>query len=169
MGYMSKPTTKYLPIALENDSIYAINVPTVVIDTNVFVAALRSEGGASRQVLRLALSRRIQPVFGNSLWFEYEDLLSRDVWGCETDPDQRSEVLAALASVSRWVRLSVIWRPNLPDEDDNHLIELAVAGGAMTIITHNLRDVGAGELKFDDLLVMTPAAFLARFFKETKH
>lgn len=144
-------------------------MPTVVIDTNVFVAALRSEGGASRRILRLALSRRIQPIFGNSLWFEYEDLLSRDVWGSETTSDERVEVVAALASVARWVRLSFIWRPNLPDEDDNHLVELAVAGAATAIITHNLRDVDAGELRFDDLLVMTPAAFLMRFFKETEH
>lgn len=42
----------------------------LVLDTNVFVAALRSGGGASREVLRRALQGRYRPVFGNALWLE---------------------------------------------------------------------------------------------------
>lgn len=52
------------------------------------------------------------------------------------------------------------WRPNLPDESDNHLIELALAGGAAAIVTHNVRDVGRGELPLGLLRVLTPAQFL---------
>ena len=33
-------------------------------------------------------------------------------------------------SVCRWVEVFFAWRPNLPDEADNHLVELAVAGNA---------------------------------------
>ncbi|MDX1654511.1 MAG: PIN domain-containing protein [Candidatus Competibacteraceae bacterium] len=51
-----------------------------VLDTNVLVAALRSEGGAAREVLRRSLKGRYRPLFGNALWLEYEDLLGRDVW-----------------------------------------------------------------------------------------
>ncbi|MBS0495716.1 MAG: PIN domain-containing protein, partial [Proteobacteria bacterium] len=40
---------------------------TIVLDTNVFVSALRSGGGASRQVLRLILQGRATPLFGNAL------------------------------------------------------------------------------------------------------
>ena len=43
---------------------------TVVIDTNVFVAGLRSAGGASRALLRHALQGKFQPLFGNALWLE---------------------------------------------------------------------------------------------------
>lgn len=164
---MQKGSSQAISLAVAYDSIYAITVPSVVLDTNVFVAALRSDGGASRRVVKLALTRRIEPIFGNALWLEYQEMLSRDVWGTQTTPEQRLEVMAALASVSRWVRMSFRWRPNLADEDDNHLIELAVAGGATAVVTHNLRDVEVGELKFDDLLVMTPGAFLARFFRES--
>lgn len=42
----------------------------LVLDTNVFVSALRSSGGASREVLRRALQGRYQPLFGNALWLE---------------------------------------------------------------------------------------------------
>ena len=52
---------------------------TIVLDTNVFVSALRSGGGAARQVLRRILQGQATPLFGNTLWQEYQDLLGRDV------------------------------------------------------------------------------------------
>ena len=51
-------------------------------------------------------------------------------------------------------------RPNLPDEADNHLVELAVAGGARFVVTRNLRDVARMELKFPGLRVLSPEDFL---------
>jgi putative PIN family toxin of toxin-antitoxin system len=132
----------------------------VVIDTNVFVSGLRSQDGASRAVLRAALVGEIEPLFGNALWLKYRDLLTRPVWGTLTIPAEREQVLAALAQKGRWITIYFGWRPNLPDETDNHLIELAIAGGAEAIITHNLRDVGRGELRFGRLSILTPAQFL---------
>lgn len=132
----------------------------VVIDTNVFVAGLRSEGGASRAVLRRALDGVLQPLFGNALWMEYQDLLHRPVWGDETTVEERREVLAALAGRGRWVTVYYGWRPNLPDEGDNHLIELALAGGAAAIVTHNLRDLRGGDLRLGKLRLLTPAQCL---------
>lgn len=132
----------------------------LVIDTNVFVAGLRSEGGASRAVLRRVLEGKLQPLFGNALWLEYQDLLGRPVWGDATTPDERIAVLAALAKQGRWVTVYYGWRPNLPDEADNHLIELALAGGAAAIVTHNLRDINGGELRLGNLRVLTPAQCL---------
>ena len=55
------------------------------------------------------------------------------------------------------------WRPNLPDEGDNHLIELALAGGAQAIVTHNLRDLQGGDLLLGRLQVMTPAQCLEKW------
>ena len=55
------------------------------------------------------------------------------------------------------------WRPNLADEGDNHLIELALAGGAMAIVTHNLRDLRNGQLHLGNLRVMTPAQCVEEF------
>jgi putative PIN family toxin of toxin-antitoxin system len=129
----------------------------VVIDTNVFVAGLRSGGGASREVLRRALRGNYLPLFGNALWLEYEELLDRPVWTEETIVLERQQVLAALAKAGRWVTVYYGWRTNLPDEADNHLIELALAGGAAAIITHNVRDLRRGELLLNALRVLTPA------------
>lgn len=132
----------------------------IVLDTNVFVSALRSGGGASRQVLRLVLQGKAMPLFGNALWQEYEDLLGRDVWTPATTADERRQVLAALAHAARWVNVYYGWRPNLPDEGDNHLIELAVAGHAEAIVTHNVRDLRRGELAWPQLRILTPAQYL---------
>jgi uncharacterized protein len=54
------------------------------------------------------------------------------------------------------------WRPNLRDEGDNHLVELAVAGGAEFIVTHNIRHLKTMELKFEALAIATPAQLLAK-------
>ncbi|MFY8084999.1 MAG: putative toxin-antitoxin system toxin component, PIN family [Rubrivivax sp.] len=132
----------------------------LVIDTNVLVSALRSDGGAARHVLRKALTGSYQPVFGNALWMEYEDLLGRDVWTLSTTDTERRQVLAALASRGIWVTVHYGWRPNLRDEGDNHLIELAVAAQAQAIVTHNIRDLARGELVWKVLRVLTPAQCL---------
>lgn len=132
----------------------------VVIDTNVWVAGLRAQGGASRQVLRRVLTGHLQPLFGNALWMEYQNLLGRPVWGDTTTHAERVEVLAALARSGRWVTVYYGWRPNLPDEADNHLIELALAGNAQAIITQNLRDLSCGELQLGRLRILTPSQCL---------
>lgn len=135
----------------------------LVIDTNVFVAGLRSGGGASREVLRRSLGGLYQPLFGNALWLEYQDLLGRPVWGDLTTREERLDVLAALARQGRWATVYYGWRPNLPDEADNHLIELALAGGAEAIVTHNVRDLKRGELRLGGLRILTPAQCLEEY------
>ena len=134
----------------------------VVIDTNVFVAGLRSGGGASRQVLRRAVEGTYLPLFSNALWLEYEDVLGRPVWTTETSPEERLQVLAALAAAGRWVKIYYGWRPNLRDAGDDYLIELAVAGGARAIITHNVRDLRQSELRWLSIEILTPSECLER-------
>jgi putative PIN family toxin of toxin-antitoxin system len=132
----------------------------LVIDTSVFVSGLRSAGGASCEVLRRALCGRYVPLFGIALWSEYRDLLGRPVWDDLTSEAVRIEVLAALAQSGRWVTIYYGWGLNLPDEADNHLIELALAGNAKAIVTHNVRDIRGGELHLGSLRILTPAQCL---------
>jgi putative PIN family toxin of toxin-antitoxin system len=137
-------------------------VDRVIIDTNVFVAALMRSAGAPREVLRLALMGRLIPCFGNALFAEYEDVLGRvDLFAkSPLSVHERDALFDALLSVSDWVRISYLWRPNLSDEADNHVLELAVAAGAAFIITANKRDFMRSELSFPSVRVQTAGEFL---------
>jgi uncharacterized protein len=60
----------------------------------------------------------------------------------------------------RLVEVYYRWRPNLSDEGDNHVLELAVAAGDAPIVTFNRRDFRGGELRFPSIVLQTPAAWL---------
>jgi len=138
---------------------------TVVLDTNVLVAALLRGGGTGRAVLRACLRSQYQPVLGPALLAEYEDVLSRSELfaGSALSAEERADVFDGLMNRCRWVEVFYAWRPNLPDEADNHLIELAVAAQADAIVTRNLRDLVRGELRFPSLRVLTPEQCLEAF------
>lgn len=53
-----------------------------------------------------------------------------------------------------------LWRPNLQDEADNHVVELAIAGQAHWLITQNMRDFKNAELRFTELAFFTPEQIL---------
>ena len=133
----------------------------VVIDTNILVSALLT-AGANRQVIRTCLMGQMRPLIGSTLFLEYEDLLARqDLYRKSLlNADERRELFAAFLSVCEWVQVYYLWRPNLRDEGDNHLIELAVAGGASFLATNNLRDLKSGELRFPSIRIVSPKELL---------
>jgi putative PIN family toxin of toxin-antitoxin system len=134
----------------------------IVVDTNVLVSAILSPERAARVVLRLSLESRVRPLIGNALFAEYEDVLGRDALFARAPigAADRAALLDAFLGVCEWVAIAFLWRPNLRDEADNHLVELAVAGNADWIVTRDL-DLGSGEMRFDHIRIGTPGAFLA--------
>jgi predicted nucleic acid-binding protein len=140
-------------------------VPIIVLDTNILVAARLRDGGSARAVLRACLRQQYQPVLGPALLAEYEDVLARDdlFAGSVLSARERDAVFDGFLSRCRWVEVFYAWRPNLPDEADNHLIELAVAASAEAIVTRNLRDLSRGELKFPSVRVVSPEDCLEVF------
>lgn len=123
-----------------------------------------SANGAARKILRLALQGDISPLMGNALLAEYEDVMAREhiAARCILDETERRELLNAFLSTCEWVSIYFLWRPNLRDEQDNHLIELALAGGADTVLTNNIRDFNNSDLSFPDLTIIEPGAFLEK-------
>ena len=134
----------------------------IVVDTNVVTAAMLSPAGSNRDVLRACLKGVAKPLVGEALFQEYEDLVHRPALMSRSPLalKDREALLDAFLSVCEWVRVYYLWRPNLPDEADNHLIELAVAAGADAIVTSNTRDIKRSELNFPRLKILTPAQFL---------
>lgn len=133
----------------------------VVIDTNIFLGACLGTGAANHTVAACLRGQCI-PLMGAALLTEYEDIMGRSELfdQCRLSSQERDNLLDIFLSVCEWTRVYYIWRPNLPDEADNHLIELAVAGSAELIVTRNLRDIERGELFFPQLRIISPEAFL---------
>ena len=132
----------------------------VVIDTNVFVGACMGVG-ASNAVVRACLEHRLVPLMGVALLTEFEATLSRDELFARSrlDAAERSMLLDTFLALCEWTRVYFLWRPNLKDESDNHLIELAVAGDA-DVVTRNLRDLRGAELRLEPLRILSPEDFL---------
>jgi len=134
----------------------------VVVDTNVFVSAVMSKDGASRQIIRLCLLGTLQPLMGNALFAEFEDVCTRDTLfdAKLITREDRNHLLDAFLASCRWVSIYFLWRPNLRDEADNHVLELAVAGNASAIITANKRDFVKSEIRFPEIKILNPVEFL---------
>ena len=136
----------------------------IVVDTGILISALLGSEGASREVIRRCLQGYYYPAMWVALFAEYEAVLGRDTLfdQCPVSPKERRELFEAFMSVARWTDIYYGWRPNLRDEGDNHLVELAVASGALFIVTNNIRDFDKPELKFPNLTVLRPADLLRR-------
>ena len=134
----------------------------IVLDTSVFISALLGPRGASRETLRRCLNQRCIPLMGTALFLEYKSVLARDhlFANCCLSREQRDRLFDALISVCQWQSVYYTWRPNLIDEADNHIVELAVAGQAGVIVTRNRRDFVQAELHFSGLRIVTPETFI---------
>lgn len=130
----------------------------VVLDTNVVVAALRSRRGASAALLLAAGTARFEFCISVALLFEYESVLKRPESGVRLPLEAVDDILDYLASVGRQQEVFFLWRPVLQDPGDDHVLELAVAGGCEAIVTYNVRDFRGAE-RFG-LRVVTPSEFL---------
>jgi putative PIN family toxin of toxin-antitoxin system len=130
----------------------------VALDTNVLVAALRSDRGASRQLLLGALERSYQLVASVPLMIEYEAVLSRaeHVLAAGLSAEEVQTLLDAVAMVADPVRLAYLWRPLLTDTEDDMVLETAINGRAEILVTLNLRDFAAAKGMFD-VLILSPA------------
>jgi len=135
----------------------------VVIDTNIWISALISKDGQSRDIIRLALNDKISPQISTSLFLEYETVMKRNKIKnlCSLNLEEQHDLFQAFLSTCIWNEIFYLWRPNLRDKDDDFLIELAVASNSKAIITDNKKDIESGELKFN-FEVLTPKEFLER-------
>jgi putative PIN family toxin of toxin-antitoxin system len=135
---------------------------TVVLDTNVIVAGLRSRRGASFLVLDLVERGRLALALNAPLIAEYDEVIRR--------PEHRQIHLLSEPQIRRFLR-GLIARAEIVetrpdrrirlsrDPDDAIVVEAAIEGRADYLVTHNIRDFLEVA---ERVTVVTPAELLRR-------
>ena len=117
----------------------------VILDTNVLVSGLRSQRGASFRLLELIGTGRFEISLSVPLVLEYEEVLLRQASKLSLSRRDIRDFLDYLCSVAQLQSIFFLWRPKLPDPDDDMALEVAVAAGAQRIVTFNHRDFAGAE------------------------
>jgi putative PIN family toxin of toxin-antitoxin system len=135
----------------------------IVLDTNVLVAATLSPFGASFQLLAMIPQRRFDLLLSVPLMLEYEEVLKRDDMRAQSHltVEEVDVLLDMLAAVGIPLTPFFQWRPQLPDPDDEMILELAANGHADAIVTVNTRDFLPAARTFG-VEVLRPGEFLRR-------
>ena len=130
---------------------------SIVLDTNVLIAAVRSKEGASFRILHEFVSEpRFRIAISVPLVMEYEMALKR-VPGLRTIDVEK--LVDYLCDVGDKREIYFLWRPLLRDPKDEMVLEVAVEARAEAIVTHNVRDFNGVEERFG-IRILTPGAFL---------
>ena len=135
----------------------------VVLDTNVVVSALRSRRGASFAILQ-RIGDAWQPLISVPLILEYEAVGKREAERLGIPAATVDAIVSAFCFAGRETNVHFRVRPVLPDPGDEFLLELAAAGAADAIVTHNVRHF-AGVERFG-VRVLTPREFLRKIEEE---
>jgi predicted nucleic acid-binding protein len=126
------------------------------------VAAIRSDRGASRELLVGVLERRFILLMSVPLMIEYESVMTRPehLEASRLSQEDVQVLLDAVAASAEAVTLDYLWRPSLADADDDMVLETAVNGSAEVVVTFNRRDFGTVAETFG-ITVMSPSEAVA--------
>jgi putative PIN family toxin of toxin-antitoxin system len=135
-----------------------VPIPRVVLDTNVLIAGLRSNSGASFKILKLIDAEKFEVCLSVSLFLEYEEVGRRSLPDLQIDEGELTEFLDYICTVAQRINVYFLWRPFLGDSDDDMILELAIAGQCDAIVTFNRSDFqGAEQI---GIRILTPQELL---------
>lgn len=129
-----------------------------VLDTNVLVAGLRSQRGASFELLSLVGGSQFEVAVSVPLVLEYESVLLGMLSKLHLERIDVDDFLNYICSVAHQQPVFFLWRPKLRDSKDDMVLELAVGSSSDVIVTFNQRDFEGCE-RFG-IESMTPGNFI---------
>ena len=132
----------------------------IVIDTKVFISALRSRRGASYKLFTLIDAGKFEVNISVPLVLEYEQTAVNHISGTRLSKEDFGDLLDYICKVSNQKKVFYLWRPALKDPKDDMVLELAVTASCDFIVTYNKQDFQGAE-RFG-LEVVTPREFLER-------
>jgi putative PIN family toxin of toxin-antitoxin system len=130
----------------------------ITIDTNVIVAALKSQRGASYKLLMLLKDDVYLSHISVPLFIEYESVAKREGLVENLTEKDIDTILDYFLSKSKIQKIFYLWRPCLKDPKDDLVLELAVTSQSKYIVTFNKRDFVESD-KFG-IKAVTPYEFL---------
>jgi predicted nucleic acid-binding protein len=133
------------------------------MDTDAIVASMRSRGGASARLLAAARGRHLTLLATAALFVEYEAVCGRAEHRAAAgfDEGDLKVFLDALVDLVEPVQRWFAWRPQLPDPDDELVLDAALNGRAEAVATFNRRDFASAAGRFG-VEVLLPAEALRR-------
>ena len=137
----------------------------VTLDTNVILAALLSQAGASHLILKLIIEEKLNLALSTPVVLEYDDVLRRKeiLEKLNISSSQVEDVIDLLVLLADKYSIYFRLRPNLLDENDNLFVECAFTSNSHYLITSNIKDFKRGELKSYPFKVITPGDFYYRW------
>jgi predicted nucleic acid-binding protein len=130
----------------------------VILDTNVILAAMRSQTGASHRLLLTIGHSQWQSVVTPALMYEYEAVARRPGNVPGLSPSDITDILDLLYHESHRQLVWFSWRPASPDPGDDLVLDAAVAGGCDFVVSFNERHLRAA--RDFGIEVITPAELL---------
>ena len=136
------------------------------MDTDTIVAAVRSPGGASAEIVRCAGEGLVQFLSSTPLMIEYEAVCTRKkhVEAAGISMSDMQLFLDGLARLCDPVEIHFLWRPQLHDPNDEMVLETAINGQAEIIVSFNVSDYGDAGKKFG-IEILNPREVLERIRK----
>ena len=112
----------------------------VVIDTNVFITALRSDRGASYLLLSLIGLEKFDIHISVPLILEYEEAARKAKWKSKPQWQYILDIIDYICLDGKQRKIHFLWRPRGRDPRDEMVLEVAVAGNCNAIVTYNKKD-----------------------------
>ena len=117
----------------------------VILDTNVILAAMRSQTGASHRLLLTIGHPRWQSVITPALMYEYEDVARRPGNAPGSSHRDITNILDLIYQQSRRQLVWFSWRPLSSDPGDDAILEAAIAGGGDYVVSFDERHLRAAR------------------------
>jgi putative PIN family toxin of toxin-antitoxin system len=130
----------------------------LVIDSNVWIAALISPAGTARQLVDTVLDHDIDILMSESTFTELVSRLDRPKFDRYREPESWNSFLTALVELALWHEDAGMATGASRDVDDDEFLALAVTGQADAIISGD-RDL-LDLVSYEGIPILTPAQFL---------
>jgi putative PIN family toxin of toxin-antitoxin system len=132
----------------------------LVVDSNVWIAALLTPTGSARRLVNIVLARGIDVVFSESTFHELVTRLERPKFAKYRQPDAWNLFLSELVELAVWHDDTLTAAGVSRDSDDDKFLALAVTGQADAIISggNDLLELVA----YEGTPILTPTEFLLR-------